>query len=233
MADQASIFNQEPQEEDQTTATPEVENKDTEPKENPYVDMLQLIVDDEGKPKYSSVEDGLKALAHAQQHISKLEQENASFRQKVENTDTVNDLLKAKESAKDTVSPEKISELVEKALANVESKRVQKANANEVSSLLKSEFGEEAEEKYVEKAAAAGLTVEQMDSLVFNSPTAAKRLLGLDDKPSKAVSKSTSTINTEANVRQPSQEQSPKTVMFAATQNELINAWRSAAPKQD
>ena len=65
--------------------------------------LLGAIVNSEGKQKYGTIEDALKATAAAQEHIRRLEEENTSFRQKVEESTTLQAVL-------DAVKPREVSE---------------------------------------------------------------------------------------------------------------------------
>lgn len=232
MSDQTEIFdNKDPQTQDPAPATPEVENKDTEQKVDPYSEALKMIVDDEGRQKYESVGDGLKALQYSQQHIAKIEAENAEMRGKLENATDIKEALEAKASpSNEGLSQEDVANLVAQQLQANEAQKVEKANAVKVRAALEGEFGDEAQARYIEKVSSTGLTVQQMDSLAKSAPDAALKLLGIDSKPSKAPAKTSGGIVPPA--AEP-QRGPTKSVMFAASDGDRLAAWRASAPTEN
>lgn len=150
--------------------------------------MEELVGD--GK-KYATPEDAVRALAHASNHISTLEGENAGYKTKLEKASTVEDILSKMTQHKDvtgtdtgaadqaTTAPSQeqpnVEELVKQMMSQQQSEQAAAANRDKVVNALKSQFGGKAGEVW--DAAEASLGVD-LDSLCASSPQAALKLLG-------------------------------------------------------
>ena len=155
--------------------------------------LLGAIVNSEGKQKYGTVEDALKATAAAQEHIRRLEEENTSFRQKVEESTTLQAVLDAvkprEESAPAPAEPtssigeDDVAQLLEGMLNKRETAATAKSNVSKVTSAFVEKHGVEAEAKYYESAAALGFTNGEINELAARNPAAVFKMLGIDDKP--------------------------------------------------
>src|SRR6056297_3468450 len=67
---------------EETATTPQPDGGESQqPDKNALDQMLAGITSADGRQKYSSVEDALGALPHAQKHISQLEQENKELKE--------------------------------------------------------------------------------------------------------------------------------------------------------
>ena len=118
---------------------------------DPYNDLLKGITSEDGRAKYATVSDALNAIPHKEQHISKIEQENATYRAEVEQLKS--DLAKAdgvssvleKLDARQVVgdpTPTGITEQdVLRVLNDKNSKDKQDANAATVANAMREKFG--------------------------------------------------------------------------------------------
>lgn len=155
--------------------------------------LLGAIVNSEGKQKYGTVEDALKATAAAQEHIRRLEEENTSFRQKVEESTTLQavlDAVKPREVSEpapavptSSIGEDDVAQLLEGMLNKRETAAAAKANVSKVTSAFVEKHGVEAEAKYYESAAALGFTNGEINELAARNPAAVFKMLGIDDKP--------------------------------------------------
>lgn len=156
----------------------------------------------EGK-RYTTPAEAVRALAHAQHHISTLEQEAQELRKTTEKSRTVEDIMKAlKEAQGDNPTntdeadlPDKskdesgvdIEELVSKKLSEHEKTKIAQSNKSQVTAALKEHYGDKAGEIW-DKAESAFHV--DLDSLAASSPDAVYQLLGLkaEHSPSKSGS---------------------------------------------
>lgn len=156
----------------------------------------------EGK-KYSSVEDADKALAFKDDHISRIEVENAKLRDNVLAADKIDEVLqsiKAQQTVQESSSETSegnhqgvdIDALVEAAinekLTASDQARTSKSNEQEVVTELVKRYGANAEAVYEAKSKELGV---DLNSLASQSPKVVLELF----KDSKSTSTQTSTIN--------------------------------------
>ncbi len=110
--------------------------------------LLATIVNEEGKPKYSSVQDALKALASSQAHIKTLESENSQLREAKTTALTLEEVLKAiKPSAETAPTPvvaspkpaetQDIATIVANTLAKIETEKSAAKNVSIVVDRMK------------------------------------------------------------------------------------------------
>lgn len=153
--------------------------------------LLGAIVNSEGKQKYGSVEDALKATAAAQEHIRRLEEENTTFRQEVEKSTTLQSVLDAMKPREESepaaptssIGEDDVAQLLEGMLNKRETEATAKSNVSKVTSAFVEKHGVEAEAKYYESASALGFTNSEINELAARNPAAVFKMLGIDDKP--------------------------------------------------
>ena len=153
--------------------------------------LLGAIVNSEGKQKYGSVEDALKATAAAQEHIRRLEEENTTFRQEVEKSTTLQSVLDAMKPREESepaaptssIGEDDVAQLLEGMLNKRETAATAKSNVSKVTSAFVEKHGVEAEAKYYESASALGFTNSEINELAARNPAAVFKMLGIDDKP--------------------------------------------------
>ena len=186
MTDQSIFNNDEP-------STPAEASQSGNEQASAADQLLSAIVNSEGKQKYGTVEDALKATAAAQEHIRRLEEENTSFRQKEEESTTLQAVLDAvkprEESAPAPAEPtssigeDDVAQLLEGMLNKRETEATAKSNVSKVTSAFVEKHGVEAEAKYYESATALGFTNSEINELAARNPAAVFKMLGIDDKP--------------------------------------------------
>ena len=153
--------------------------------------LLSAIVNSEGKQKYGTVEDALKATAAAQEHIRRLEEENTTFRQEVEKSTTLQSVLDAMKPREESepaaptssIGEDDVAQLLEGMLNKRETEATAKSNVSKVTSAFVEKHGVEAEAKYYESASALGFTNSEINELAARNPAAVFKMLGIDDKP--------------------------------------------------
>lgn len=185
--------------------------------------------------KYSTAEDALNALPHAQNHILKLEDEMASLREKIAKTEAVEDVLQEinktppAQVAEPQLTPEQLDALIDNRLATKEVESVKATNQSQVVDKFIQMYGDKdkAEAAYLQKAQDLGLTVEHVNSLASTSPKAVFELFGF--KPEQTIAtRITPSINSEAVINNAPEQTQAKSVMGVSTHKDDIAAWNAA-----
>ena len=142
----------------------------------------------EGK-KYATVDDALKSIAPAQEHISNLEKEMGELREELTKRDSAQEILNridASNSAKDTptagLDKEAVAQLVNETVSRMDSNKILDANKREVNDKLNSIYGDKSNEVVSTKAKELGVSVEYLQSTAEQSPKAFYQMVGLTDK---------------------------------------------------
>lgn len=215
---------------DNATPTP---NGNVDPPKPPVIpDHLKELIG-EGK-KYASVEKALESLPHAQQHISKIEQENAELRQKMQEalaieevykklTESMNAPPQATPAGK-VLDEASIADLLEKKLSEREREKEAKANVDRVKQALTGKYGDKAKEVYEAKAKELGLGMDFLNEVVRRSPRAAEELFGIKPKDNAAPTRGS--VNTDMlnnNPRPPA-----KPTLGPLSGGDLMSAWKRA-----
>lgn len=170
------------------------DNTDTaRQKADVLVAKLLEIKREDGSPKYESVESALDALKITQDHIKKIEAENADLRVKTSESDQLKETLKRlqernvneekpsdKTNTNGGLSEEAVKELVRRQLGEEEANAKAITNIKSVQDTLINKLGtkEKAQEYVVAKAAELGLSPEALKQLSASAPNAALALLG-------------------------------------------------------
>lgn len=209
----------------------------SEPEGNKFEDLLASIKVD-GRQKYSSVEDALKSLPHANDHISKLEEELASMKAELEKRKSVEEVLAELEERRKTetnstdqsdskLDPESIQALVNEQLTAAREQERAQSNMTTVIDALKKEYGDQAEKKFYEIGEANGLSKDFLHQMAQTSPQAVIALAGVGGG-SAAPAKTQGNVNTETLKPQP-EEKSAK-ISANPTDKDLLRAWRNSLP---
>ena len=237
MADQASIFEESTQ---TPAATETVESQEPVQTTDAYADLLASITSADGRQKYNDVESALKSLPHANEHISKLEQEMEQLREELQKRASAEEVLQRLESktqeqsespSTGTVDLAQIEQLVDSRLTARQTAELQAANMKSVTSKVAEVYGDKAEEVFYSTAKEAGLSMEQVNTLAATAPAAVLKLMGVGSKPSGMPAKTSSSVNTEAFVGN-SQDRPSSKVPFGASTKDMVQAWRNAKPTE-
>lgn len=177
---------------DKATETPVTQENATTSSPTPTLSIPTEATEfiGEGK-KYKSVEEALKSVAPAQKHISTLEAELAQAREELTKRRTAEELLneiKNTSSNPTTVQtntsveadPEVLSQIVEQILDKKTAQATAQSNAKTVIDKFTVAFGEKAEQKFLDIANATGMSVQMLNQLSMQSPSAVLKLAGLD-----------------------------------------------------
>ena len=209
-------------------------------------DLLRMITNEAGEPKYNSVKDALVGLGNAQTHIPKIEADNIALRDQLiaaqaelEKKNAALDALDRFAQKQDTgeglpVTPAVIDEgavadLVARAMSQRETATKQSTNLKEVTTSLREKYGDKAGEIFYSKAGELGLSREEINTLASSSPKAALQLFGVIE--SSNVKPNISSINSDGfqqDLTQPTGHilAPAKSIMAGATSKELAAEMR-------
>lgn len=152
------------------------------------LDLLASIKNEQGEPKYKSLEEGIKALANSQAFIptllsekKTLEDEIVTLREKAKKADNIDEVLgKLRGQNEDTnrevtppagsLSEEAVVNLVRKVLSDTQTESVTKTNRAAVQKALTDKFGEKTGEVVAKKAAELNTTPEKLGDLAAGNP---------------------------------------------------------------
>jgi hypothetical protein len=212
----------------QTASTEQVQATEVKAEtKSEYTDFLEAITNQEGKPKYKTVADALIGAAKAQEHIQRIEQENASLREVAQKVSTMEQVLLNldKQKGADQLHMPGIEDQ-EKLIVSVleKQKMAEKALANKqfVLENIQKRFGDKSEEVLKQKANDLGLSVSELGALASRSPQAVLEFFKTEQKGTPTV---TGTVNTQA--LQPNYEQkTPENILWGASNKEVIDFWK-------
>jgi len=187
--------------------------------------------------KYSSVEDALKSVPHAQKHIQTLESELAQAKEELTKRRSAEELLEEIRSELTTehttqavaFDESKLVQLVDQTLSLKEKQRAAEHNAIKVADKFTSSFGDKAQEVYNALAKDSGMSVQELNALAAKSPNAVLKLAGLL-KGGSIPSRSSGSVNTESFKSSDASTLSARVPRGASTKD-LVAAWRNAGEK--
>lgn len=193
-----------------------------------YSEFLEAITNSEGKPKYKSVPDALLGAAKAQEHIARLEQENASLRGVAQKVETLEQVLARLETGKATdQSPAPKVEDQEKLVLSVLERREaavrEEGNRKAVLSALKEKFGDKTNDALTQKANDLGMSVADLGALAARSPKAVLEYFKVESKGTPNVQ---GTVNTEALKPVQGELKAPDNIMWGAKTSEVVDFWK-------
>ncbi len=152
---------------------------------------LFAIKNEQGEPKYDSLEKALGALDASQKFIPQLKDENerlkeqlAALQADLSKREAVEDVISRFTSSRQPQDPEHTSEapkgldeaavqeMLQRTLSEREKQTVASQNINSVRNALVAKYGEKAQEQVTAKAKELGLSMQQLDQLAASSPQA-------------------------------------------------------------
>lgn len=222
--------------EDSNASSPEVRS-------DAYQDLLGIVTNEDGKPKYASVPEAFKGLVHAQDHIKTLEQELNALKAKQQEDESIQEAIQAASPETEEPQAPKFDEdtfnaYFEKRMQETERAKTSQANQAKVKEALVSKYGASAKDVFYEKAQQAGLSPERAEQLAAESPQLVMSLFGVEQQVAKTTPTSsyntagmdfktdavpTKVINGEERINLPKGD---KSVLIGATTEELISEMR-------
>lgn len=163
----------------------------------------------EGK-QYSSVEEADKAIAFKEDHIKRLEAENAKYREEVAKAHTIDEVLQSiKQTGEQVLESNsattegnhqvadldaKIAEVLDQRLTAERQAQIAGANSAQVAEALTSKYGDKAGDVYKRRGEELGI---DLDQLAATSPQAVIELFGATEAPVTSAAPA-STVNSSA-----------------------------------
>lgn len=214
---------------DQPSNQPEADQQKAQSGEkSEYSEFLQAIVNEEGKPKYKTVAEALMGNAHAQEHIRRLERENADLRGLETKVKTMEELLQRLEGGKQADQPrssvEDVERLVESQLEASLRRRAEQENRRKVLDSIRGKYGDKAEEIMKARATELGLTLSDLGNLAAKSPNSVLAYFSDSKSSSQTVQ---SSVNTQAISPERKGAELPKNIMQGASTKDVVAYMRS------
>ncbi len=175
-------------------------NEDNSSQADPFADKLKAITNENGEPKYKTIEDALEALAHSQRFIETLKGEKKTVEEKLlevnselEKRASVEDVVtrltqkkvedgnrKADDppASKTAVDEEAIRRMVEEAFVSKLTQQQQEANLTNVLTELQTQYGDSLSAVVSERARELGTTPKELGEIAKTNPRMALDLLG-------------------------------------------------------
>lgn len=178
-----------------------------------YQELLGSIQNSDGTPKYDSVEKAFDSIKSAQEHISRLEAENATLRELETKAQTMEEmLLKMQQTTSDqtvnhtqvttptqsALTEDQIAEIAKSQFTKLQTQDVVNSNLTSFNKALQEKFGSKSREEFNSALTKTGLTKDDIQRIAARSPDAAVKILGLD-KPTTIVPNAKSSIQHPSN----------------------------------
>lgn len=161
--------------------------------ENVFGDQAEKVENQESNSGSSSlfvvgereydVESARKKIENADEHIRRIEEENAQMREELQKAKTLDDVLKAMntntpgtQNQTNSPSTEDVASLVERMLTNSKQEEIATRNLEIADKEIKKIYGEKAKDMFQSKAQELGLGVKTLTELAAKSPTAFLKL---------------------------------------------------------
>lgn len=248
MSTESNLFGNSEQKEQPAQETPKQEEQATSPETGgeqqqshtgSFDQLLSGIKSADGRQKYSSVEDALKSMPHAQEHISQLERENREYKEKMSQVEELQQKIQryeellAKGPSQDSQSDNSgqgldeatVSELVQRELTAAQQKQQYQKNGQAVVSALTDKFGSQqaAEEAFAKKAEELDVDTSFLTDLAYRSPKAV--LSYFNTSSASAPAKPKGDVNTAQFQQEPKQQEH----RLYGRSGDLVSNWRASA----
>ena len=220
------------------------------PSELSVEDQLKQIVNSEGKQKYDTVDKAVAALKASQEFIPKLESENKTLKQQLEELqaelgkrssveDVVSKLLHKEDKPIAEPQKEQPSEAgkldeksVEQVLSSLLKKREiessQKSNQKKVEEAFIEKFGSDAKAKFQELAKDINVSEEELQQLSAKSPDMILRLIPTPEKAPKITQSGFNTTGFLSRQKEEAPLQAPnKSLLAGASTKELTSGFKA------
>lgn len=219
------------------------------PNDNPWEDKLTSIVNESGEPKYKDVETALDALKASQDHIKRIEEENKTLKSKNQEMDvelakmgSIDDFVnriatpaqpKPTEETPpkvETLSEDKVAEMLQATLANQRMQEVQEANVAKVTAALVEAHGDQANAFISQKAKELDTTPAALKEMAKSNPTVVLNLLGGGGKSKEAPAPQLSAKQSPTQLQEDGPPKFEKGVARGGfTNKELVDRWKQVA----
>jgi NADH dehydrogenase/NADH:ubiquinone oxidoreductase subunit G len=204
-----------------------------QPQSDQYSNLLNTIVNDEGSPKYRTIEEALVGSSHAQEHIRRLEQENEQLRQGRLQADAVQEIKEAllhnRQEPTSSGGQEDFASIAEQVYERRQQEVAQQSNVQQVNSVMHEKFGDNARTHVEQKAQELGVGVEFLSSLAATSPKAF--LAYFDTQPAPGTPSTPSTSQPRQAPVAGQGLEVPSNIMVGASSRQVLDLWRSVGAR--
>lgn len=234
MTDQSSVFSE------QAAATQPPAEQQQQAQPNAYEDLLKSIKNDQGLPKYATLEDALKALQHSQAYIpeaksqlTQQQEEIAKLRQELEQRNSLEEVVsrlatqnqpapKVDQPAGSGLDESAVMKLVQQQLEHNKALTSAAANQQQVEAALRAKYGEKAGEVVKQRAGELGLTPQALGELSSKSPQAVLALF--NTQVPTGPKPTTSSVNIHSTHQQgaPALERPTKSLLSGASTKDQV-----------
>jgi hypothetical protein len=202
---------------------------------NMFSDQLNTIKNEQGAPKYDSVDKALQALAHSQAYIPDLETKLSAKDKELEELrlelakrqgieETVQRLTAQREEQRTPSAPQineqDIDSLVNQALQRQQATTVAQQNLESVQSHLTSAYGEKAQEVIQTKAKELNMTPQAIGELAKSNPKLVLQLFGKAQSTTPTLTTSSVNINPLLPQEQPKVGRPERSLLAGASAKE-------------
>lgn len=216
---------------------------------DPFADKLNGIVNENGEPKYKTVDDALVALGHSQQFIETLKAEKAEEeRKRLELESELNTRKSVEQVVQDLTNPtptptpnadlqdgkdqglneDKVMELVKEVLNQNQQTQTVQSNINTVVSTLSETYGDNARKIVADRAKELGTSPKALQELAGQNPQLVLSLFA-DVKPENTTPVKSSTLPPVGGPKQLEMPIVEKKIMTeGASEKDLLDAWRKS-----
>lgn len=174
---------------------------------NLFTDQLAAIKNEDGAPKYDTVEKAIEALQHSQQYIPELKGQMTTqasliseLQAKLEARENVQELINKQTppvveapTSNPSLSEQDVATLVSQEIEKRNAQSAQSTNATTVQQALTTKFGSNAQAEIVAKAQSLGMKPSELGALSKTNPAMVLALFG--EKQTGSPSPSTNSFN--------------------------------------
>lgn len=169
-----------------------------------YKEYLEQITNEEGKPKYASVDEALKGAANAQEYIRKLQADLDALRAESDKGANVQDVMDAIKNQQNqgadqqskTLGEEDVTAMFQNLLTKSKAEELQASNEAKFSEAVTRMYGDKASGFIAGKAKELGIETRFLQEMARTSPDAAMKLVGVSATPQSGGNLNGSSFNT-------------------------------------
>lgn len=217
------------------------QNQETPDNNSPF-DSLKNITDQNGRQKYETVDQALKALEESQKYIPTLQDENkeltrqlVELKEKVDSMGSVDDLLndfkqqqeaqRSQETPTNTGLDENIDDKIVSTYEKMKLKEQKEANQASVTKQLFDKFGDKTVEIVKQKATQLNVSPERLGEMSQENPALVLSLF--NEQVNSSVNPTTTSTNSSFGKEEEMKLQRPdKSLMMGARNSEILEHFR-------
>ena len=211
------------------------EKSETNGSNSLFADRLQQIVTPDGRQKYADVETALDSIPHAQAKIDELARKVKEYEDQLAKQRGMEEMVKQLQSsqpapetpsASSGLDENAVASILQNQLAQMEQAKAKEANAAKVREALTDQYGDKAQEAFINKAKELGVDPEYFGELAHTHPQLVLSHFSSAPKPSgQPIPSSTNTMGLKP---APADR---KPVMRGASYKDVIEQYKAHKPQ--